>query len=139
MSDKKQRIMDVLTKNYNISLFSAQGREMIASKLVNALTDSKEKGIEDNYVNPIQKPVEPVGDRPTVQSTEVPKPPAKVKATKVEDVKLKSEELSQKIRGKKKSVESDKSSDKNKQRKRGPISGKPPVKPSNKGFKNLKK
>jgi len=140
MSDKKQKILDVLTRNYNISLFSAQGREMIAGKLVNALIDENGDKIEDNFTNPIQKSRKPSGDRPVVKSPVDVEKDFDKKGKVEEVVKIDSESL-KKIMNKgnvrtEKHTDSNQKSKKPKPKKsRKPLS-KPPS--STRGFKNLK-
>ena len=74
----KSLIMNVLNENYNTSLFSAQGREMIADKIANAL-DAGGKSVNGSgdeniaWKHPIQKAVKPEGEKPKKSDEKVVK------------------------------------------------------------------
>ncbi len=48
--DKKQKILDVLTSNYNVNLFSENGRLHIAQKIVDALENKSMPEFGDDVI-----------------------------------------------------------------------------------------
>tara|TARA_B100000073_G_C23555071_1_gene501725 strand:- start:459 stop:719 length:261 start_codon:yes stop_codon:yes gene_type:complete len=50
MMDKKQKILDVLTSNYNVNLFSENGRLHIAQKIVDALENKSMPEFGDDVI-----------------------------------------------------------------------------------------
>lgn len=74
MSDKKNKILQVLNDNYMVNLFSAQAREHIASKIIENLDGNYNVNQAPEGTVPIEKVVEKKEESTSVDESKSTKP-----------------------------------------------------------------